>query len=115
MIKLIATLISVLSCATVSDALAADRSVKDIRELKLFRFEFDNDAFLGSDDAFSAGWSLQVHSPMLDEWPPGLTGWIGRFPTLGDDGEGGDRALVLGNYSAHHYAHRRDDRRRSTR
>ena len=51
--------------------------------MKLFRFEFDNDTFLGSDDAFSAGWSVQVHSQLLDEWTPGLAGWIGRFPTLG--------------------------------
>lgn len=26
------------------------------------RFEFDNDTWLGSDDAFTAGWSLQFHS-----------------------------------------------------
>ena len=57
--------------------------------MKLFRIEFDNDTFLGSDDAFSAGWSVQVHSQLLDEWTPGLAGWIGRFPTLGDGGEGG--------------------------
>jgi hypothetical protein len=57
--------------------------------MKLFRFEFDNDTFVGSDDAFSAGWSVQVHSRLLDEWTPGLAGWIGKIPTLGDDGEGG--------------------------
>jgi hypothetical protein len=57
--------------------------------MKLFRVELDNDTFLGSDDAFSAGWSLQVHSPLLDEWTPGLAGWIGRFPSLRDDGPGG--------------------------
>jgi lipid A 3-O-deacylase len=60
-----------------------------VRDMKLFRFEFDNDTFLGSDDAFSAGWSIQIHSAMLDEWSPGLEGWIGRLPTLGDDGQGG--------------------------
>jgi len=62
---------------------------KDVRDMKLFRFEFDNDTFLDSDDAFTAGWSVQVHSQMLDKWTPGLAGWIGRLPTLGDDGEGG--------------------------
>jgi hypothetical protein len=25
----------------------------------------------------------------MDEWKPGLAGWIGRLPTLGDDGQGG--------------------------
>ena len=59
----------------------------DIPGMRLFRFEFDNDTFLGSDDAFSAGWSIQIHSAMLDKWPKGLAGWIGRFPTLHDDGE----------------------------
>ncbi len=68
---------------------ADDGPAKDVRDMKLFRFEFDNDTFLGSDDAFTAGWSVQVHSPMLDKWTPGLAGWIGRLPTLGDDGEGG--------------------------
>jgi hypothetical protein len=56
--------------------------------MKLFRFEFDNDTFVGSDDAFTAGWSIQLHSQLLDQWPPALAGWIGRFPSLGDDGDG---------------------------
>jgi outer membrane protein LpxR len=55
----------------------------------MFRFEFDNDSFLGSDDAFSAGWSVQVHSRLDDTWHPGYAKWIGRFPGLGDDGKGG--------------------------
>ena len=58
-------------------------------ELKTFRFEFDNDTFLGSDDAFTAGWSFQFHSRMMDRWTPAFAGWIGKFPGLGDDGEGG--------------------------
>lgn len=59
-----------------------------MRDMKVLRIEFDNDTFLGSDDAFTAGWSVQVHSRLLDQWPRGLAGWIGRLPTLGDDGEG---------------------------
>jgi hypothetical protein len=62
---------------------------RDWRDTKSFRFEFDNDTFVGSDDAFTAGWSVQVHSPPRDEWAAGLPRWIGRFPTLGDDGVGG--------------------------
>ena len=34
----------------------------------LWRFEFDNDFFLGSDDQFSAGWSIQKHSYPADNW-----------------------------------------------
>jgi hypothetical protein len=67
---------------------AAQEAPRDVRDMKLFRFEFDNDTFVGSDDAFTAGWSFQIHSQGLDEWPPGLEGWIGRVPTLRDDGDG---------------------------
>jgi hypothetical protein len=69
--------------------LAADKPVKDPWKLYLLRFEFDNDTYLGSDDAFSAGWSLQLHSRFDDTWHPGYAKWIGRFPGLGDDGHGG--------------------------
>lgn len=55
---------------------------------KMLRFEFDNDVFLDSDDAFSAGWSLQLHSGLLDAWPEHLAP-LGKVPGLGDDGEGG--------------------------
>ncbi|MGH9868032.1 MAG: lipid A deacylase LpxR family protein [Candidatus Polarisedimenticolia bacterium] len=61
----------------------------DIWSLRMIRFEFDNDIFLDSDDAFTAGWSLQLHSKLLDTWNPAFSGWIGRVPGLGDDGEGG--------------------------
>src|SRR5262245_45195069 len=57
-------------------------------KLKMFRFEFDNDTFLDSDDVFTAGWSFQFHSRMMDRWNPAFAGWIGRLPGLGDDGEG---------------------------
>jgi lipid A 3-O-deacylase len=68
---------------------ATEPVTKDFRQLYLFRFEFDNDSFIGSDDSFTAGWSLQLHSPMNDEWSPAFAKWIGRFPSLGDDGAGG--------------------------
>jgi lipid A 3-O-deacylase len=67
----------------------AEEIPPDFRQLYLFRFEFDNDTFLGSDDSFTAGWSFQLHSPMNDQWSPASAKWIGRFPSLGDDGPGG--------------------------
>ena len=75
-----------LAATTVADA---GQPQKDPWDLKLFRFEFDNDTFLGSDDAFSAGWSVQVHSALRDEWVPTYASWIGKLPGLGDDGRGG--------------------------
>jgi hypothetical protein len=77
-----------LACLTAT-ATAADDPPKDFRRLYLFRFEFDNDTFLGSDDAFSAGWSFQVHSRLDDEWHPAYAKWVGKAPGLGDDGAGG--------------------------
>jgi hypothetical protein len=80
---------ALVSCVAAGHAHAADRTGDIIRDRKLFRFEFDNDTLLGSDDAFTAGWSFQIHSELLDEWGPGLAGWIGRVPGLHDDGDGG--------------------------
>ncbi|HET8948083.1 MAG TPA: lipid A deacylase LpxR family protein [Candidatus Polarisedimenticolia bacterium] len=67
----------------------AEKTPKSIVDRKMFRLEFDNDIFFGSDDAFSAGWSFQLHSRMMDQWNPGFAGWIGKVPGLGDDGHGG--------------------------
>ncbi len=67
-------------------------------DLQLFRFEFDNDNFVGSDDAFSAGWSFQFHSRLMDQWGGGLDKLIRHVPGLGDDGTGGRivrRAVAL--------------------
>lgn len=69
-------------------AVATEPAPQDPWSLRLFRFEFDNDSFLGSDDSFSAGWSLQLHSRLMDQWGAGSRGWIGKLPGLGDDGEG---------------------------
>ena len=70
-------------------AAASEKATKDFRQLYLFRFEFDNDTFLGKDNAFSDGTSFQLHSPLYDVWSPGYAKWIGRVPGLGDDGRGG--------------------------
>jgi hypothetical protein len=87
--KALASVISFIGCAEVGQPLAADELGHNVRDMKLFRFEFDNDTFVGSDNAFTAGWSVQVHSQPLDEWTPGLADWIGRVPGLRDDGKGG--------------------------
>lgn len=68
---------------------AGEKPGRDIRDLYLFRFEFDNDTMLGEDSSFSAGWSFQLHSKFNDVWAPGYAKWIGKFPGLGDDGRGG--------------------------
>lgn len=82
-------LLLLVCAAAVCQPLRAGELPRNIRDLKLFRFELDDDSFLGSDDAFSAGWSIQVHSPLLDRWPPGLAGWIGRLPGLRVAGDNG--------------------------
>src|SRR3989441_10642878 len=61
----------------------------DLRSLSVVRFDFDNGVFLGKDNSFTAGWSLQVHSRLNDVWDPGTAKWIGRVPGLGDGGRGG--------------------------
>jgi len=73
----------------VSIPCAGDDSPKNPWDLRLFRFEFDNDSFVGSDDSFSAGWSFQFHSRLMDQWGGGLDRWIRHVPGLGDDGQGG--------------------------
>jgi hypothetical protein len=70
----------VLSPAGISGITAADEPEKSPWDLKLFRFEFDNDSFIGSDDAFSAGWSFQVHSRLMDEWNPPSPAGSASFP-----------------------------------
>jgi hypothetical protein len=80
--------LSVLVWAVAYGSANAEDALRDARDRKLFRLELANDEFLDSDDAFTAGWSVQVHSPLLDEWPTGLDGWVGRVPGLGDDGTG---------------------------
>ena len=69
--------------------LTAQGAALDLRNLAVFRFDFDNDVFLGKDNSFTAGWSLQLHSRLNDVWGPGYAKWIGRVPGLGDGGRGG--------------------------
>src|SRR5262245_35773323 len=83
-------LASLLEAGGPAAAGAADtgQAAKDPWDWKMIRVEFDNDSFIGSDDAFSAGWSLQLHSQLRDEWDRAYASWIGKFPGLGDDGRG---------------------------
>ena len=69
--------------------LTAQGASVDLRNLSVVRFDFDNDVFLGKDNSFTAGWSLQRHSRLNDVWGPGYAKWIGRVPGLGDGGRGG--------------------------
>ncbi len=39
-----------------------------LREAAKYRLEFDNDAFVGSDNQFSSGWSIQYHSAIAANW-----------------------------------------------
>ena len=84
---LAAGLAALLSAAPAAPAFGQEGT--GIRAKHMLRFEFDNDTIFESDDAFSAGWSLQLYSPIHDSWDETLPGWIGRLPGLGDDGEGG--------------------------
>ena len=87
--RALALAVSIGLCGGCSILVAADDPhPKSPWDLKMFRFEFDNDNFIGSDDAFSAGWSFQLHSRLMDEWNPAYAGWIGKIPGLGDDGKG---------------------------
>ena len=71
---------------TVSSVYA--QAPEDARDLKLLRFEVDNDAFVDSDGALTSAWSLQLHSPLFDEWPSVFDRRVGLIPGLGDDGSG---------------------------
>lgn len=77
-------------------AAAADKP--PLRERVKWRVELDNDLLTGGDDSFSAGLSVQRHSPLFDTWEEkrrgktrkGFALWVGRhIPGLGDGGEGG--------------------------
>ena len=85
---MVVAIVMVLFLGAAGGAVGVGEEPKSPWDLKMFRFEFDNDTFLGSDDAFSAGWSLQLHSRLMDQWNPAFAGWIGKLPGLGDDGEG---------------------------
>ena len=79
---------SVLASVTVGGPVLADEVPQDASDLKLFRLELDNDTFVDSDGGFTAGLSVQLHSPLFDEWPSVLDRWVGRVPGLSDDGPG---------------------------
>src|SRR5258708_36626489 len=56
----------------------------DLRNLSVVRFDFDNDVFLGKDNSFTAGWSLQVPSPFVNVLGPRFPEGVRRRPVGGD-------------------------------
>ncbi|HEX2832666.1 MAG TPA: lipid A-modifier LpxR family protein [Thermoanaerobaculia bacterium] len=57
-------------------------------DLAMVRFEFDNDTWLGSDDAFTAGWSLQYHSAVKQRTNGRAVRWsagIGQLMSTPED------------------------------
>jgi len=71
------------------EAWASERD-PHLHEAARYRFEFDNDAFVGSDNQFSSGWSFQYHSATAEDWHSLETpaDWLARFgehlPSLQD-------------------------------
>lgn len=61
--RLAALLVAALALIAPTPVRAGDEP--GLADRYLVRFEFDDDVFLGKDEAFSAGWSLQLHSPLL--------------------------------------------------
>jgi hypothetical protein len=71
------------------DPPSADSRYLTGADVGMVRFEFDNDQLFGSDDAFTAGWSLQVHSGLDEEWGGPFGSFLGKSSLFGDDGESG--------------------------
>jgi hypothetical protein len=71
------------------DAHAGDSRFMNGADIAMVRFEFDNDSPFGSDDAFTAGWSLQLHSGLTEEWDGPFGSLLAKTNLFGDDDEGG--------------------------
>lgn len=65
---------------------------RHLSEAGKYRFEFDNDVFVDSDNGFSNGWSFQIHTPVADSWSkiegpaPYVTKFAAWLPTLTEAG-----------------------------
>jgi lipid A 3-O-deacylase len=86
-------LMTVLMLACFSNNVLADDFHLDSPRNKggTWRFELDNDVFLGTDSNFSNGWSIQYHTVRYSSWEDSRAydwvKWVGQhFPTLGDEG-----------------------------
>jgi len=61
-------------------------------ESETWRFEFDNDLFVGEDSQISSGWALQKHTAVAGSWealenvPEFVRRWGQGIPTLTDEG-----------------------------
>lgn len=83
------TVVFMLGCFS-NNVFADDFNLDSPRNKGKWRFEIDNDAFLGEDSNFSNGWSIQYHTQSYSSWEEsnafGWVKWIGQhFPTLGDE------------------------------
>ena len=74
-----------LSLMLIAVPAAADKERKPLEERAVYRFEFDNDTFVDSDDAFTAGWSVQRHSRPWDTWDETRRNPISRWIAHGRD------------------------------
>lgn len=65
---------------------------RNFREAAKFRFGLDNDVAFGPDNAFSTGWSFQIHTPAAGDWNSvqGVSQWVKDFgawlPSLSAEG-----------------------------
>lgn len=65
---------------------------RHLSEAGKYRFEFDNDLFVDSDNGFSNGWSFQIHTPLAESWSkiegpaPYITRLGAWLPSLTGDG-----------------------------
>jgi len=80
-VLLLAHTLSAWSASTDKDRAPGDVRSHHLREAEKYRLEFDNDAFVGSDNQFSSGWSLQYHSAIAADWRSLDTpaDWLVRF------------------------------------
>ena len=78
----------------------ASRGAKDG---DLWRLEWDNDAFVHTDNGFTNGWSLQRHSRAHSNWnsmePSGVSRWVSR--KIRGLGDGGERVVKRGSGLSH--------------
>ncbi len=77
--------VALAGCVAAGVSRAADDPA-ELRGTKMLRIEFDNDVLVDSDDGFSAGWSVQMHSELPADWSRRFSGWLARLPFLRDEG-----------------------------
>ena len=75
---------------------------RHLSEAGKYRFEFDNDLFVDSDNGFSNGWSFQLHTPTAESWSkiegpaPYIKTFAAWLPTLTDNGLNNRVSFAIG-------------------